>query len=65
MGILDHPEGKMLTRKEAAEYLGVKEGTLAIWLCTKRYNLPYYKIGRNVRYKIKDLENFVEVNKHY
>ena len=46
--------------KEAAEILGVREETLAVWRCTKRYPLPYIKIGRKVFYRGKDLENFIE-----
>lgn len=50
---------QLLTRKEAANFLGCKENTLAIWATNKRYNLPFYKIGRLVKYKLSDLENFV------
>ncbi len=39
---------ELLSRKEAAAYLGVAEQTLAIWKCTKRYDLPYVKIGKLV-----------------
>ena len=28
----------LLSRRQAAEYLGVKENTLAIWACNKRYS---------------------------
>jgi len=52
----------LLTRKQAAEYLGYKEITLAIWKSTKRYNLPYVKIGKNIRYRLSDLIEFVEKN---
>lgn len=48
-----------LTSKEAADYLGVKAATLSIWRCTKRYPLPYIKVGRLVRYKISDLDLFL------
>lgn len=53
---------KLLTRQQAADFLGCKEGTLAIWKCTKRYPLPYVKIGKNVRYRLSDLLNFIEQN---
>jgi len=43
---------ELLSRKEAADYLGVTEQTLAIWKCTGRYNLAYVKIGRLVKYKL-------------
>jgi hypothetical protein len=36
---------QLLTRKAAAEYLGVKENTLAVWATTKRHPLPYIKVG--------------------
>ena len=48
------------TRKETAEYLRVKTDTLAVWASTKRYNLPYTKIGRSVLYKASDVIAFAE-----
>lgn len=51
---------KLLDRKSAAEFLGVTEGTLAVWSCTKRYGLPFIKVGRLVKYKLSDLENFLQ-----
>jgi len=53
---------KLLTRKEAAELLGTTEGTLAVWACNKRYNLPIVKVGRLVKYRLSDLMNFIEEN---
>ncbi|MBX9948735.1 MAG: helix-turn-helix domain-containing protein [Candidatus Obscuribacterales bacterium] len=53
---------ELLTRREAAAYLGVSEQTLAIWKCTGRYNLPYIKIGRLVKYKLSDLNAFIARN---
>ncbi len=50
----------LLTRREAAGYLGVTERTLAVWACTKRYGLPIVKIGRLVRYRRADLDAFIE-----
>lgn len=41
---------ELLTPAQMAEFLGVTPGTLAVWRCTKRYALPYIKIGRSVRY---------------
>jgi excisionase family DNA binding protein len=54
------PNDKLLTRKEAADFLGTAENTLAVWACNKRYNLPMIKIGKLVRYKKSDLIAFVE-----
>ena len=50
---------ELLSRKEAARYLNVTEGTLAVWLSTKRYNLPVVKIGRLAKYRKFDLDNFI------
>lgn len=52
----------LLSRGQAASYLGIKEQTLAIWACNKRYNLPYYKIGSLTKYRLSDLEKFVQEN---
>ncbi len=56
----DYQPGDLLSRKEAAEYLGVSEKTLAVWKCTARYPLPCIKIGRLVKYKKCELDEFVE-----
>ncbi len=53
---------ELLSRREAAAYLGVAEQTLAIWKCTKRYDLPYVKIGKLVKYKKSDLDAFIARN---
>lgn len=50
------------TAKEAARILGIREETLAVWRCTKRYPLPYIKIGRKVFYRGEDLKNFIDSN---
>lgn len=51
---------RLLTRAEAAAFLGLKEQTLATWASTKRYNLRYIKAGRCVRYRVRDLEAFLD-----
>jgi hypothetical protein len=49
----------LLTPKQVAGILGVKTHTLAVWRCNKRYNLPYIKVGRLVRYRFSDVKVFV------
>lgn len=49
----------LMTPEEVAEYLGISSETLNVWRCTKRYNLPYVKAGRLVRYRAEDVETFV------
>ena len=51
---------KLLSRREAAEYLGIKAQTLATWTSAKRYRLPVVKVGRSVRYRVSDLEKWLE-----
>lgn len=61
-------EGKMkfddfdtlMDRKTAAKYLCVSAGTLAVWDCTKRYELRPLKVGRSVRYRKSVLDSFIE-----
>lgn len=53
-------EDPLLSRKEAAAYIGLKNpGTLAVWHSTKRYNLPIIKLGTIVRYRKSDLDKFL------
>jgi len=59
-----HNSTKILNRKEAAEFLGLQENTLAVWATTKRYKLPYIKVGRLVKYRLSDLQAFLENNVH-
>lgn len=51
---------ELLTRAEAAAYLGVTPATLAVWKCTKRYPLPVVMVGRLPKYKKADLDAFIE-----
>lgn len=60
----DYSPNDLLSRQEAAEYLGVAEQTLAVWKCTGRYDLPYVKIGKLVKYKKVDLDRFIDGTKH-
>lgn len=47
------------TEAESALFLGVKPTTLQIWRCTKRYPLPFIKVGRLVRYRQSALDAFL------
>lgn len=49
----------LLTAAEVSSILGVTEGTLAVWRATNRYDLPYVKSGRLVRYREEDVEAFI------
>lgn len=56
------PTSELLSRKEAAEFLGLQPHTLAMWALQKR-DLPYIKIGSRCMYKLADLESYVESHK--
>jgi len=63
---------KLLPRKEAADYLGLKENTLAIWAVKDKkqglQRLRFIKIGGGaknggtVKYRQSDLDSFLEKN---
>lgn len=54
------PTNKLLTPTETAVFLGTKVGVLAVWRATKRYPLPFVKIGRKVMYRAEDVEAFIK-----
>jgi excisionase family DNA binding protein len=53
-------KSKLWDEEETAAYLNVEPRTLTAWRTTKRYNLPYIKCGRLVRYRPEDVERFLE-----
>lgn len=52
-------QSELLSREEAAQYLGVKKQTLAAWAHTGRHDLPMVKVGRLVKYRLSDLEKWL------
>jgi excisionase family DNA binding protein len=52
-------QSDLLTRREAAAYLGVTPETLAVWASTRRYPLRFVKIGRLSKYRKSDLDAFI------
>lgn len=58
-------EKNLLTRKEAAEYLCISANTLAVWASNKRYDLKFIRMGRAVRYRLSDLDEFMEQRLSY
>ena len=50
---------KLLNSQEASQYLGVTRDTLAVWRTTRRYELPYIKVGRLVKYRLSDLDKWL------
>ena len=48
-----------MRRRLAADYLGVKPHTLAVWATTGRYRLPFIKVGSIVYYSKSALDTFL------
>ena len=56
-------DDRMMTRREAAAYLGLRPATLEAWASRGSVNLPFSKLGRLVRYRKRDLDGFIEANR--
>lgn len=52
----------LMSRREAAKYLGVAEQTLAVWKCNKRFDIPVIQVGRLIKYRRADLDRFLHAN---
>ena len=50
----------LFTPEQAAAYLGLKPQTLANWRTTGRYNLPFLRCGRLIKYRAADLDWWLE-----
>ena len=48
----------ILTRREAARFLSVSERQ--VWNLQNDGRLPHVRIGRSVRFRVSDLEAFIE-----
>jgi len=61
--LLQHDDPSFKT-PEAAAYLGVATNTLEIWRSTGRYDLPFEKVGRHVRYRKSALDAWRAARTH-
>lgn len=52
-------DDRLLTPEEAAQRLRVSAGTLMVWRSTKKYPLPFVKIGSRVFYRASAVEAFI------
>jgi excisionase family DNA binding protein len=48
--------------EQAADYLSVTTRTLANWRSRGVPNIPFTRIGRCVRYRLSDLDAFIDRN---
>ena len=49
---------RLITMKEASEYLGVSVNTLYSWVSQKK--IDYVKIGRLTKFDLKAIDKFIE-----
>ncbi len=52
---------ELLNTKETAEFLGISKNTLYEWIVQKK--IPYFKVGRLVKFKREDLETWLKKKK--
>ena len=52
-------EGRLLTNKQAADYLGIRENTLPVWRCRNSPSIAFFKVGSLVKYRIEDLDTYL------
>ena len=50
---------RLMTRDEAADFLGLRPQTLAAWV-VRRQGPPFIRVGRCVRYRLAVLERWLE-----
>lgn len=48
-----------LSPRQVSQLTGIPIKTLEAWRGVRK-DLPYYKVGRGVRYKIQDVRDFIE-----
>jgi len=54
----------LISAEQAADYLDVTARTLANWRCRSWPNIPYCKIGRCIRYRLADLDDYIAKHSH-
>jgi predicted site-specific integrase-resolvase len=50
----------LVDERQAAKILDVAPGTLSVWRSTGRYQIPFIKVGHLVRYRLADLDAWLE-----
>ena len=53
-------ERRFLNKKELAEYLGVKVGTLSVWVSYRK--IPFVRVGRLVKFDLRKIDAWIAEN---
>lgn len=51
---------RYLSINELSEYIGITKGTIYVWVCHRK--IPYYKIGRLVKFDIHKIDKWIAEN---
>jgi excisionase family DNA binding protein len=51
-------EKRFLGVKELAQYIGIKTGTIYVWVCHRK--IPYLKIGGSLKFDLHEIEKWLE-----
>lgn len=51
---------ELMDDKQTATKLGVTTGSLANWRCSGLGGPKYIKVGRRVRYRLRDIEEYLD-----
>ena len=57
--VFDDSVPALLNTDQVANLLGIKPHTLAVARCDGSNNIPYFKIGRSVRYRKAEIEAYL------
>ena len=61
MATVTAPAPRLLTREEAAGFLGLSPQTLANWAHTGDGGIPFIRVSRRaIRYRMSDLERWLQ-----
>lgn len=55
---------RLLSQDEAAAFLSTTKKTLNTWRCSGKYHIPYIKWGNNIKYRLADLETWLNNHQH-
>lgn len=56
-------KSRWLSPQEAADYLGCSKAFLDQDRVTRLHNIPFARLGRHIRYDVRDLDAFLERSK--
>lgn len=63
-GHIMNDKSNLIAAEQAANYLNLSKGTLANWRAKGFPKLPYVKLGGSVKYRINDLDAYLESQSH-